>query len=127
MTGDIRARLANVGLGVWVIVSAFLWPEPAQTLNTVGSGMLIAAIAALSLIAEPLLHRPELSSGARAANVVMAMWLFWSTLLLPSTWGATVMNAILVSMAVTAFAFFPWWSVELDVDEPSPVLALHPI
>jgi hypothetical protein len=116
-----------MGLGAWLVASAFVWPEPAQTLNTIACGVLIAGIAALSVVSEPWLHRPALSSGARAANVVMAGWLFWSAILLPSTWGATVLNAVLVSMAVTVFAFVPWWSVELDQDEPSLVLGLHPV
>jgi hypothetical protein len=118
MSGATRARIANIGLGAWLVAAAFLWRDPPQTANTIVTGVLTAIVAAISLLAMPWL---------RGANVVLAGWLFWSTILGRATYGATVLNQILVSMAVTVFAFYPWWSVPLDVDEPTPVLALHPV
>jgi hypothetical protein len=118
MSGATRARIANIGLGVWLVASAFHWRDPPQTVNTIVTGVLVAVIAAISWVGP---------SWLRGANVALAAWLFWSTILMPATYGATVLNQILVSMAVTVFAFYPWWSVPLDVDEPTPVLALNPV
>jgi hypothetical protein len=119
MSGATRARIANIGLGGWLIASAFLWRDPPQTVNTLVTGGLVALVAAIAMLG--------VFSWLRGANVALAAWLFWSTILMRATYGATVLNQVLVSMAVTVFAFFPWWSVPLDVDEPTPVLALRPV
>jgi hypothetical protein len=113
-----KARVGNIGLGIWLMASAFLWRDPPQSLNTLFTGALVAVVAGLSWWRVPWL---------RAANIGLGAWLFWSTLLMPWTIGATVLNQIVVSMAITVLAFVPFWSVPLDQDEPSSVGALHAV
>lgn len=92
----LRARYANVALGLWLFVSAFLWPHfEASQANTWIVGLLICAS---SLAARR-------TSKLRWANTILSSWLFISTLLFVRPVGITTLwNNLLVAGAVFTFS-----------------------
>jgi hypothetical protein len=85
------ARLVSIALGVWLFISAFVWPHtPEQFANAWIVGLLIIAFAAISL-------RVELG---RYACTLTAVWLFFSNWILPTELEATAWNNIIVSISV---------------------------
>lgn len=91
-----RARYASLGLGVWLMVSAFIWPHyEASRANTWIVGLLICAS---SLAARR-------RSRWRWANTALAAWLCLSTLLLiRPLWISMVWNNLLVAGLVFALS-----------------------
>lgn len=87
-----NARIVNIVLGVWLFISAFIWPHSyAQMTNTWIVGVLVVAF---SLIA---MRVPEV----RYLNTILAVWLFISVWALPSiSMGTRWANAL------TAIAIF---------------------
>jgi hypothetical protein len=93
-----NARIVNVVLGVWLFVSAFLWPHSyAQMSNTwiVGALCVVFALVAMRV--------PE----ARYLNTILAVWLFISVWALPSISLATQWNNALASVAVFIVSLVP--------------------
>jgi hypothetical protein len=85
------ARLITIALGVWLLLSAFIWPHtPSQFSNAWMVGLLIAAFGAISLRVE----------GGRYGCTVLAIWLFFSNWILPTEYEATAWNNIIVAVAV---------------------------
>jgi hypothetical protein len=85
------ARLINIALGVWLFLSAFIWPHTeSQFSNAWIVGLLLAAFGAISLRVD----------GARYGCTVLAIWLFFSNWILPTEFEATAWNNIIVSVAV---------------------------
>ena len=87
----MAARIANVVLGVWLFISAFIWAHTqAQMTNTwiVGALCAIFALAAM--------RAPQ----ARYVNTALAIWLFISVWVLPTMSAATLWNNVLVAIAV---------------------------
>jgi hypothetical protein len=85
------ARLLTIALGVWLFLSAFIWPHTAsQFSNAWISGLLIIAFAATAIRVD----------GARYGCTVLAIWLFFSNWVLPTENEATAWNNIIVSVAV---------------------------
>ncbi len=85
------ARIANLILGVWLFISAFIWQHsPAQMTNTWILGVLIAVFALIAMSAP----------GARWVNTVLSIWLFISVWALPSVNVGTMWNNALVAIAV---------------------------
>lgn len=92
------ARIANIVLGVWLLISALLWPHSdAQMTNTLIVGVLCVAFA---LVAPRV---PEV----RYLNVVLAIWLLLSVWALPTASVATRWNNGLVAIAILAVSMVP--------------------
>ncbi|MFN7134582.1 MAG: hypothetical protein ACK4N5_21060 [Myxococcales bacterium] len=85
----MHARAINVLLGIWLVVSAFLWTHTgAQRVNTVVVGVLCVAFSVLAAKLQP----------ARFLNTLLAVWLFISAFALPSAASATVWNNALIAV-----------------------------
>lgn len=92
------ARITNVVLGLWLFVSAFVWPHTAaQMTNTWILGVL-CAIFALVAMAVP---------SVRFLNTALAVWLFISAWALPSASAATTWNNVLVAIAIFLASLVP--------------------
>jgi hypothetical protein len=87
-----------VTLGLWLFVSAFLWPDLApRVTNTWVCGVLCVtfAIAAMAL------------SWARYLNSALAVWLFVSAWALPTAHVAALWNTVLCSIAIFVMSLVP--------------------
>jgi hypothetical protein len=91
---DILAQLASALLGVWLVLSTFLWEHfPTARLNTRAVGVLIA-VSALVTLRIPVL---------RWATMALSGWLFTVTLLAPRPLHIeTLWNDLLVAATVIA-------------------------
>ena len=92
------ARLATVMLGLWLFLSAFVWPHSAisQT-NSWGLGLIIAAIAAVGTPSPAL----------RVVSSVPAIWLFFSSLWMEHVTVATMWNNAIVAVLVLILSLVP--------------------
>lgn len=89
----MTTRIFNALLGMWLFVTAFMWPhgEAVGTLTIVCAVLtFLMAIASFYTIA------------ARYANLVVAAALFIGTLALPTMTRATVWNNVIVAVAMLA-------------------------
>lgn len=92
------ARYANIALGVWLFISAFIWTHSAsQHTNTWIVGVLSAVIAAVAIKVQE----------ARYLNSVLAIWLFISVWALPTISSGTAWNNALVAIAMFALSLVP--------------------
>jgi hypothetical protein len=92
------ARIINIVLGVWLFVSAFLWPHSyAQMTNTWIVGLLCIAFALIAM------RVPEV----RYLNTILAAWLFISVWALPSISLATQWNNALIALAIFFVSLAP--------------------
>ena len=102
----IGLRAANVLLGTWLIASSFLWPHTvAQQVNAIVVALLAIAFA----VAES--RKPKV----RYLNIVLAIWLFVSTLALPGTSTATLWNALFVAIMMVSCTITPREPDQLEV------------
>jgi hypothetical protein len=91
-------RIVNIILGVWLFLSAFLWPHnQAQLTNTWIVGVL-CVIFALIAMAVPWV---------RYLNTLLAIWLFISAWALPMTNAGTIWNNVLVAIAMFIASLIP--------------------
>lgn len=92
------ARWLNAALGVWLFISAFVWPHTgaAQT-NTWICGVL-AFVFALGAIA---------NQSIRWLNTLLAVWLFFSTLAIYHASAATLWNNLIVAAVIFIVSFVP--------------------
>jgi hypothetical protein len=91
-------RLINVTLGVWLFVSAFLWPDSrAQATNTWVCGVLCVAFSIASMGV----------SWARHLSSALAVWLFVSAWALPIHHVSTLWNNVLCSIAIFVVSLVP--------------------
>lgn len=91
-------RWISLVLGVWLFISAFLWPHsPASYTNTWVVGALIALAALGALFSPPV----------RWANTVLAIWLFISTLVIDHVTVATAWNNAIVAVVVFFVSLAP--------------------
>jgi hypothetical protein len=91
-------RLINAVVGVWLFLSAFLWPHTrAQMFNTWISGVL-CVVFAVAGIAAP---------GARHLNTALAIWIFVSSWTIPSSSAATLWNNVLCAIAIFVVSLIP--------------------
>jgi O-antigen ligase len=89
--GEI-ARLVNVVLGLWLIVSAFAWDHaPAQMTNAWLVGVCMSLAALLALFTDARI---------RIFNTLLAMWLFVSVWVLPGVRSDTAWNNLIVAAVV---------------------------
>ncbi|HWV39722.1 MAG TPA: SPW repeat protein [Vulgatibacter sp.] len=94
----VAARIANIVLGVWLFISAFLWSHTqSQLTNTWIVGLAIIAVALIALAAPPV----------RYVNTALAVWLFISVWALPSESAATQWNNAIVAILVFLFSLVP--------------------
>jgi hypothetical protein len=86
-----RPQYINLVLGIWLFISAFLWPHaPALKANTWILGIIISAVSIVAMR----------SPAARSLNAVAAAWLFFSSLAMTHLSVGTVWNNVLVAIAV---------------------------
>jgi hypothetical protein len=96
--GRAGARVANMGLGAWLIASAFQWPHvQVQQTNALVVGIASIAVAALAVRQERL----------RWLNVALSAWLFASVFLLPHVSRATSWSNALTALAMLVVALVP--------------------
>lgn len=89
----------NAALGLWLFVSAFLWPHSAtQRANATIVGLLVVALALAGLAG---------LRGARYLNAALGGWLVVSALFLPGLTQMTFWNHVVVGVAVALFALAP--------------------
>jgi hypothetical protein len=92
------ARGINIALGVWLFISAFLWPHTyAQFTNEWIVGVLCVIFAVVAMWA------PQ----ARYLNAALAVWLFISAWALPTISSGTIWNSVLVAIAIFAVSLLP--------------------
>ena len=108
------ARLISIGMGGWLVVSAFLWRDPHQSPSAGITGLLVALCALAAWVKVPWL---------RLWNAAFAVWLFFSPILLPYRFPAMAVNEMLVSLVVLVCSFLPLISV--SVDEGTPLVPAH--
>lgn len=98
MRGEFHAapRHLNTALGLWLWLSAFLWPHSrGQVLNAWIVGMLAVGVALTAL---------DLAPRARYVNVALGVWLIASSVLLPGTNVATMVNHVVAGLCLAALA-----------------------
>ncbi len=92
------ARWANVILGAWLFISAFVWHHSAaQFRNTWILGIIIVGLALLAGV----------YAGFRIGTALAALWLFFSTLFLPRAEMGTVWHNCILAIVVFALALTP--------------------
>jgi hypothetical protein len=91
-------RVLDLSLGLWLFVSAFLWPHgAAQLANATIVGVLLVAVA---------LVRQTRQEHARHASTALAVWLFLANMLLPTSL-PTTWNHALVAVLVFLVSLVP--------------------
>ncbi|HEX3905834.1 MAG TPA: hypothetical protein VH853_23635 [Polyangia bacterium] len=87
----MTTRIFNALLGIWLFVTAFMWPHPqGQEVVTIAAAILTFALAILSIY----------TRAARYLNVVVAIILFLSALTIHSGNRATMWNNAIVAIAI---------------------------
>lgn len=89
---DVKAaRWVNALVGVWLFISAFVWPHTAaQYTNTWLMGVITVAVAIIALGA----------TGFRFVNTAVGIWLIISAFALPTMTMATRWNNFIVGIVV---------------------------
>jgi hypothetical protein len=94
----VSPRVVNVVIGVWLFISAFVWPHThAQMTNTWICGV-VTVVFALVAMAVPWV---------RYLNTLLAIWLFISSWALPSAHPGTVWNNVLCAIAIFIVSLVP--------------------
>jgi hypothetical protein len=94
----VAARLVNVVLGVWLVISAFAWPHShAQRTNAWILGVLCVAFELTALVEPP----------ARYLSTVLGAWLVLSAWALPTSSLWTLWNSALVGIAIFFVSLAP--------------------
>ena len=92
------ARLVTVMLGLWLVLSAYVWSHtPISQTNTWVLGLVIATIAA---VGTP-------SPTVRAISTVPAIWLFFSAFWIADVTNATMWNNAIVAILVLILSLMP--------------------
>jgi hypothetical protein len=92
------SRIVNIVLGVWLFISAFLWPHSyAQMTNTWIAGALCVAFALIAM------RVPEV----RYLNTLLSVWLFVSVWALPWVSNATRWVNALTAIVIFAVSLAP--------------------
>ena len=89
------ARAINAALGLWLFLSAFLWPHPLpQLINAWMCGIFSVTIALAAI---------ELDERARYLNVGLGIWLILSSLIWRDGHLGTVVNHVIVGVGLVVF------------------------
>jgi hypothetical protein len=100
------ARFGNLGLGIWLQSSVFLWPHSdGARLSAWLPGLLVSVIALLSLGAPPM----------RWLNAFLAMWLILWTMAGASSEPLTYLNGIVSGLLVLILSAIPSKTSEAEV------------
>lgn len=92
-------RFATMALGVWLFISAFLWPHSAvQMTNTWVCGLLAVVFAGIAAYA---------AARARYLNTLLAVWLLLSSFALVAHSVGTVWNNAIVALAIFVTSLIP--------------------
>ena len=91
--------ILNAMFGVWLFISAFLWPH---TLPQFHNGWILGVLVTAFALAAIAGVR-----WARYVNFALGIWLFISTLALPRSSGGTTLNNVLVAAAIIITALLP--------------------
>ncbi len=92
------ARGINVVLGIWLFISAFVWPHTiAQRTNTWILGVLCVVFALIAMS----------TPTARWLNTILAIWLFISVWALPHQNLGTMWNNAIVAIIVFLASLVP--------------------
>jgi len=107
-----RARYVNIALGLWLVVSAYLWRHSsAQLANVWISGLIVARCAAVGITVPRM----------RYFNTAVGVWLILSSLILPRVSTATAWNNALVGVVITLVSLVgPGWSMKAKARIHSP-------
>ncbi len=88
---EASPRLVNAALGVWLFISAFVWPNSGpQMTNTWVCGVLCVAFAITGM------GVPR----ARYLNTALGVWLYVTAWALPTQHVATLWNNVLCAIAI---------------------------
>lgn len=91
-------RWANFLIGIWLIVSAFVWPHTASAqANTWILGVLIAIASIWAM------YTPSI----RFLNTLFAIWLFFATLVIRHAEPATLWNNLIAAVIVFILSLIP--------------------
>jgi hypothetical protein len=100
-THSQRGRTANLAIGAWLFMSAFLWHHNmAEFRNALLTGVICFIVALMSL------NRPVM----RFANTVLALWLFLSAVVIPGTSRITAVNHALAAILMLTFSLVGGWT-----------------
>ncbi|MDB4935509.1 MAG: hypothetical protein JWP87_2481 [Labilithrix sp.] len=98
-TDGIWARASNAILGIWLIVSVYLWPHiTRQVTNAWVVGVLTIVFAAIAAFVAPR---------ARFANTALGIWLVFSTFVTGTISAATLWNDIFVGALMLGVSLVP--------------------
>jgi len=94
----MAARTLNVLVGIWLFISAFVWPHSAaQMTNTWILGVLCVVLALIAMRFEQV----------RYVNSLLGIWLFISAFALPGATPGTTWNNALVAIAIFIISLVP--------------------
>jgi len=94
----VVARIANIIVGVWLFISAFIWPHSASSrMNTWIVGALCAIFAVIALKSPPV----------RWVNAVLSVWLFFSALSIYHLSGGTYWNNLIAAIVMFIASLVP--------------------
>jgi hypothetical protein len=92
------ARLANVALGLWLFLSAFLWPHTLA--SQVNTSLLALVIVSIAAAATP-------TPVVRAISTVPAIWLLFSSIWISDVTPTTMWHNAIVAGLVLVFSLVP--------------------
>jgi hypothetical protein len=91
-------RVVNALLGLWLFVSAFMFPHTvAQFFNEVAVGLLVTGVGVAAIMGR----------GTRKVNFGLGVWLFISALVLPHVPGGSLVNEVVVAVLIVISSLFP--------------------
>jgi hypothetical protein len=94
----VSPRVVNVVIGVWLFISAFIWPHTeAQMTNTWICGVLCVVFALVGMVVP----------WVRYLNTILAIWLFISAWAIPSAHPGTIWNNVLCAIAIFIVSLVP--------------------
>jgi hypothetical protein len=94
-----NARVVNVILGAWLIISSFVWPHTGRQMgNTWIVGVVTIGIALLSVE----------SPGLRFVNVAAGIWLAISSFAFPTISAGTTWKNVIVGLAIALVSLVPF-------------------
>ena len=108
-----KARYVNIALGLWLVVSAYLWRHSsAQVANVWIAGLIVARCAAVAIAAPRI----------RFFNTAVGVWLILSPIVLPRVSTATAWNSVLVGAVITLVSLVgPSWSTKAKARMQAPL------
>lgn len=98
MLRGMTARTLTLLLGLWLFVSAFIWPRAPASAANAGAVGLVACIAAVAAMWR---------RRARFLDTALSAWLLASAFLLPQRSGVAFWNDVTVAFAMLALSLVP--------------------